>query len=193
MRARVLLVAISCVSWAIVEACGGSTDDTLDGSTDGTTETTPPPPDSGGNDVVNPDDTGTGDTGTTDGGGDAMPTDASDGGAQDSGTTIGTWKCGATTVTNCSQCTGYTQPCVYCAVTDASVLSGVCTLINSNCYTTIPTGYGDCACADASTCPESYQVCTNFGRCHTCSDSTQNNGLSCENGGTCDSADGGCL
>ena len=192
MRLRSAFLALACVSWAFAQACGGDSGVDLDGSTDGTVFEAAPPIDSG-NDVVIIDDTGTGDTGTPDTGtSDGSTADASDGGTQiDSG--IGTWKCGATTVSDCAQCIGYTQPCVYCSNADASVLSGVCTLINTNCFNSLPNGYQDCACTDASTCPESYQVCSGQGRCHTCSDSQNNATLKCENGGTCSYPDGGCL
>jgi hypothetical protein len=76
---------------------------------------------------------------------------------------------------------------------DASVLEGRCTPMHQNCAGGIPNGFEDCRCQDASTCPEGYQICNANGRCHTCSDQNANNGLKCENGGTCDFADGGCL
>ena len=190
MRLRLLVVMGSLVSFGVFQACGG--DDTLDGGADGsppdaTVDNFVPPPDSGNDATPPPDDSGTVDAS------DGSASDASDGGsAQDGGTTIATWQCGATTVSDCAQCTGFTQPCAYCNMQDASVVSGVCTLIHSNCLNSIPQGYQDCTCQDASTCPESYQVCTLQGRCHTCSDSTQNNTLKCENGGTCTPEAGTC-
>ncbi len=192
MRLRSAFLALTCVSWAFAQACGGDSGVEIDGSTDGTVNDVTPPPD-GNNDVVNIPDTGTtdggGDTGTTDG-----ASDASDGGTTQKDSGIGSWTCGSVTVNDCSQCTGFTQPCAYCSSTDASVLKGVCTQLYTDCLNSIPQGYQDCPCTggDASTCPEGYQVCINFGRCHTCTDNAQNTGLKCENGGTC-AADAGCL
>ncbi len=195
MRWTAFLLGLSCVCWSLTQACGGDTGSGLDGSTDGTVgnDVNNPPPDSGGQDVVNNNDTGTSDTGTNDTG----TSDASDGGTiTDSGIA---YRCGDSgTVTDCSQCTGFIQPCVYCAFTDASVHEGICTPFHTNCFNALPpnSAFVDCPCNnDASTCPESYQVCVGGGggRCHTCSDQTGNNGLKCENGGTCDYTDGGCL
>jgi hypothetical protein len=194
MRLRFICLLGSVACLGVAAACGGADqladDSGIDsGGNDATVDVTPPPPDSGTDVTV--DDTGTGDTGTGD-------TGATDGGTtQDSGVTIGTWKCGATTVTDCSQCTGYTQPCAYCNTLDASVVTGVCTQLNTSCFNNqIPQGYQDCNCADASDCIESYQVCVAFGQggghCHTCTDGTGNNGLTCNGGGTCAPDAGGC-
>ena len=192
MRLRWLALTASCLGYAVVQ-CGGDSgtgDGGPDATTDAPTVDTSPPQDSNTNEVVT-NETGTNDSGTTDGGSDTGTSDASDGGG---GKTITSWSCGNTTVSNCTACVGFTQPCAYCNMADASDLVGACIQTGTNCFTTIPNGYQDCPCnMDASTCPESYQVCTNAGRCHTCSDNNTNNGLTCENGGKCDYADGGCL
>lgn len=193
MRLPYALAALSCVCWSFAQACGGDGAVDLDGSTDGTTggDTVTPPPDSGGQDVVVIDDTGTGDTGTTDAGDAGTTPDSSSGGLA--------YRCGfdGGTVTDCSQCVGATQPCAFCGTADASVILGVCTALHTNCFNAIPSNqYQDCPCpADAGACPESYQICATGGggRCHTCSDQNTNNGMKCENGGTCDYVDGGCL
>jgi hypothetical protein len=189
MRLPSAFFTLTCVCWAFAQACGG---DSLidDGGTDGTTNDVAQQPDTSGNDVVTTD-TGTDDTGTDTGTTDGSSTDASDGGVQQD-TGIAKWQCGSVTVSTCSQCTGFTQPCAYCSTTDASVLSGVCTQTSTNCLNVIPQGFQDCPCADAATCPEAFQVCTQQGRCHTCTDNTTNNTLKCENGQTC-AADSGCL
>jgi hypothetical protein len=188
MRLRSAFLGVTCVSWAFAQACGGDST-TDDGGADVTVNDVVQQPDTSGNDVVTPPDTGTDDTGT-DTGTDGSTSDASDGGVQQD-TGIAMWKCGSVNVTSCSQCTGFTQECAYCSFTDASVLSGVCTQIYTNCANAIPQGFQDCPCADASTCPEAFQVCTQQGRCHTCTDNATNNTLKCENGGTC-AADSGC-
>ena len=188
MRVRLISTGLVCASWALAQACGGDSGTGLDGGDDGTVADVVQP-DNFVNDVVtNPD---TGDDGSTGG-------DASDGGtgdASDGATTIDTgiaqWSCGSVKVADCSQCTGFTQPCAYCNVQDASVITGSCVQQGMNCQMAIPQGFQDCPCADASTCIEGFQVCTAFGRCHTCTDSTQNNGLKCEDGLTCQ-ADAGC-
>jgi hypothetical protein len=193
MRFRSVILAVACASYAGVAACGGSTDTGIDGGPDGsgpldsTTNDVVQQQNDAGNDVVTVNDTGTGN-------------DASDGGTTivDSGG-IGSWQCGTAVVTDCSQCIGFTQPCVYCNVTDASDHIGTCVQTHTNCANGVTTQYQDCPCnaGDASACPESDQVCIQFtvnnGRCHTCSDQATNNGLTCENGGKCDYADGGCL
>ncbi len=187
MRLRIAFVALACCSYSLAQ-CGGNTDDG-DAGPDGTTVDVFQQQDTGGGqDVITPDDTGTGDETSTDAGSDV--TDA----AKTPDTGIGTWQCGSATVTSCTACIGYTQPCVYCAVADASLLSGVCIQTGTNCLNAIPSNqYQDCVCADAAACPEAFQVCTTNGRCHTCSDQSSNNNLTCENGGKCDYADGGCL
>ncbi len=193
MRTRVaflVLCSLSCGAWIAAQGCGGDSS-TTDGGNDGTTgnDVNNPPPDSGKQDVAQQNDTGVPDTG----GG-----DASDGGTQqDSSSGNLVFACGTDggTVTDCAQCTGATQPCVYCEIGDASVHAGECRTFGSSCNfnPTPPTGFAGCTCFnDASACPESYQVCRNA-TCRTCSDSTNNNGLKCENGGTCDNVDGGCI
>ena len=189
MRARLVLTGLVCVSWVFAQACGGDST-TDDGGTDGTTNDVVQQPDTSGNDVVTNPDTGPDDGGTTDASDGGTTTDASDGGTTiDTG--IAQWTCGSVKVSDCSQCTGFTQPCAYCNVQDASVLSGQCVQTGTNCFNNIPQGFQDCVCADASTCPEAFQICSAQGRCHTCTDSPQNNGLTCENKLTC-AADAGC-
>ena len=172
---------------AIVVACGGTTD-TDDGGLDASTNdvnTTPdnftPPPDSGVQDVVTPPDGG--------------PDDASD--ASDAPTTpdtggkpITSWTCGSTTVSDCSQCVGHTQTCVYCSDTDASAVSGVCVQFGTGCGNTAPNGYNLCTCPhDAGSCPEPYLVCLPLsqtqGVCDTCGAVNTTNGLTCQSGGKC--------
>jgi hypothetical protein len=199
MRFHLLFLVGTVAALGCVEACGGDTTDggADSGGPDTTTTDVTPPIDTGTDTTTTtdaPDDTTTvTDTGTTDGGG----TDASDGGAQDSGlVTLTSWQCGSVTVSDCTQCTGYTQPCVYCATgfQDAAAYTGVCVITHSNCLNAIPNGYQDCPCNnDASTCVESYQICNNQNRCHTCEDNNNNTGLTCQNGGTCNATDGGCL
>ena len=187
MRLRFAFFALTCVSWGLVQACGGDSGVDTDAGQDVTVnDVSQPPPDSSPPDVVTTPDTGTdADTGDV-----VTTTDAT---TQDSGANIGSWKCGSVTVADCSQCTGFFQPCAYCSVTDASVVTGVCTQIYTNCLNAIPNGYQDCPCTpgDASTCIEGYQVCSQQGRCHTCTDSVNNNTLKCENDLTC-AADAGC-
>ena len=191
MRVRLFFTSLVCVSWVFAQACGGDSS-TDDGGTDGTVNDVVTNPDTSGNDVVTNPDTGPDDSGTTDTGTDGTTTsDASDGGTTiDTG--IAQWTCGSVKVTDCSQCTGFTQTCAYCNLQDASVLSGVCVQTGANCANSIPQGYQDCTCADAATCPEAFQVCTQQGRCHTCTDNTFNNGLKCEDGLTCAADAGGC-
>lgn len=187
MRYQPALVVLSLFGYAVAQGCGGSSDDTNpnDGGNDTTTVDSPT------NDVAVMD-TGTNDTGTDDTGSDAGTDSATDAG-QDSGPNISIWMCGTATVTDCSQCTGFTEPCAYCNIMDASVLSGACVQTHTSCANVIPNGFQDCLCGDAGPCPENDQVCTAFGRCHTCEDTNTNNGLACHGGGTCDYADGGCL
>ena len=123
---------------------------------------------------------------------------SSDGSANDSATDAThpgdgglVFSCGSGSVTSCTQCTGMPEPCVYCALNDAGVLTGVCLPMNGSCGNAIPPGFNRCPCASQSTCPESYQVCRN-GSCRTCSESTFNSGATCQGGGTCNAADGGC-
>jgi hypothetical protein len=191
MRVRLVFTGLVCVSWAFAQACGGDSS-TDDGGADGTTNDVIQQPDNFVADVVTNPDTGGDDSSTSDGGTDGSTTsDASDG-ATTIDTGIAQWSCGSVKVSDCSQCTGFTQPCAYCNFQDASVLSGVCVQTGDNCANSIPQGYQDCVCADASTCPEAFQVCTQQGRCHTCSDMQTNNGLKCENALTCQYDAGAC-
>jgi hypothetical protein len=128
-----------------------------------------------------------GDAGASDGTTDA-PVDAGKDASppQDSGLTFA---CGTQTVGSCAQCSGMPEPCVYCGA--ASALAGKCVAQGTSCFTGAPSGFALCSCQNASTCPESYQVCRN-GFCRTCGDSLNNAGLSCKGGGSCNVADGGC-
>jgi hypothetical protein len=193
MRARLAFLVLSCVSYGLVQACGGEATTGIDASTDGSVGNDAP---INGNDASNDvaqqmDTSPMDDTGTT--------SDASDGGAPDTaGMGINSWTCGNTTVSDCSLCIGHTQTCVYCADNDASALSGVCVQFGTGCGNTIPMGSNLCACdKDAGGCPEPYQVCLQItqtaGVCDTCGAVTTTNGLTCENGGKCDAVDGGCL
>jgi hypothetical protein len=189
MRTRPVVLALSLCAFAAAQACGG--DDTAilpDASMDASIDTST-------------DDTGLPDTGPAPDSGDDAATDggATDGGATDGSKTDGggggiLLRCGDASVSDCAQCNGATQPCVYCATNDASALQGLCTQLHQGCQNSIPNGFEDCRCGngDASACPEKYQVCTGAARCHTCSDNNANNGLTCENGGKCTYADGGC-
>jgi len=193
MRARLAFLALSCVSYGIVQACGGSVGTGADASTDGTVGNDAPISNDASNDVTQPMDTGTtNDTGT--------PSDASDAGVDTGNPPITSWHCGTAVVTDCSLCIGYTQGCAYCADNDASVLLGTCVEQGTGCGNGIPMGYNLCACthdAGAATCPEPYQVCLPItvmnSVCDTCGAVTTTNGLTCENGGQCDAVDGGCL
>ena len=189
---RVVFLCLVFSGWGIAQGCGGADGSGLgDGSDDGTISDSPVnnPDVAQQNDGGNPNDTGQGGDGTTTEGG------ATDGGVTDGGGSNVLLRCGDASVNDCTQCVGATQPCVYCGVADASAQTGVCTPMHTSCLNAIPNvNFQDCPCTDASTCPESYQVCTsNFGRCHTCSDSFTNNGLKCENGGTCSFDSGSCL
>ncbi len=192
MRLRTAFLGLTSACWVFAQACGGDSGTDLDGGSDGTVNDVVSQPDTSGNDVVQPQDTGTDDTSTGNDG--STTTDASDAGTQ-ADTGITSWKCGSVTVSDCAQCTGFTQTCVYCLAfqADAAPLSGVCVQEGTNCLNSIPQGYQDCPCNnDASACPEGFQVCTQQGRCHTCTDNLQNNGLKCEDGKTC-VADAGCM
>jgi hypothetical protein len=198
---RWVLLSLGVGAVTVAYACGGTTDTGDDGgvdsSTDGTTapDNFNPPPDSG-SDVVTTPDTGTGDAGSGDAS-DASTTP--DGG----GKPITSWTCGNATVSDCSQCVGHTQTCVYCNNQDASVVSGTCVQFGTGCGNGIPQGFNLCPCpktdGGASACPEPYQVCLVFGQqqqqgiCDTCGAVQNTNGLTCENGGKCDAVDGGCL
>jgi hypothetical protein len=144
--------------------------------------------------VFEPHDASTSDGSPSDGGSDAVaPPDAApdapppgDGGAL-------MFTCnGGSSVADCSQCSGNPQPCVYCRQGNPSNLAGRCTTMNGSCFQGAPSGYSLCSCTNASTCPEAYQVCRNQ-TCRTCSDSSNNDGLTCQGGGTCDHVDGGCI
>jgi hypothetical protein len=191
MRARLAFLALVGVSTIGAVRCGGDNGVNLDASTDGTSGNDSPSVGDASNDVGMGNDTSTGnDTGTS---------DASDGGAMDTGSTgITNWGYGTATVSDCSQCVGHTQPCVYCGTADASSLAGNCVQQGTGCYGGAPTGYGICTCAggNVALCPEAYQVCLAFGQghyCLTCGEFNQTNGLTCENSGKCDAMDGGCL
>jgi len=130
----------------------------------------------------------------------AQPMDsATDTTVKDAGVDVGTdagsltFACQGGPVSDCSQCTGAPEPCVYCANGNPSAFAGACVAANTNCLTAAPNGFQDCACINPSNCPESYQVCTGAGHCHTCEDNNSNNGLTCKSGGKCDALDGGCL
>jgi hypothetical protein len=99
-----------------------------------------------------------------------------------------TFGCGTQTMSDCSQCNGFPQPCVYCGANSA--LAGRCVQQGTSCTFGAPAGFQVCGCANASACPESYQVCRN-GACRTCTDSVNNVGQSCKGGGTC-APDAGC-
>ncbi len=101
------------------------------------------------------------------------------------------FQCNGNPVSDCSQCSGSPMPCVYCA-TQGSSLAGRCTQLGSSCFNGAPNGYQLCSCQNSSTCPEGYDVCRN-GSCRTCAESTNNNGLTCQGGGKCNPADGGCI
>jgi hypothetical protein len=193
---RLVLLSLWVGSIAVAQACGGTTE-TDDGGVDSSTndvimtpDNSQPPPDSGDQDVVTNPDTGTGDAGTGDAS-DATTT------PDTGGKPITSWTCGNTTVTDCAQCIGHTQTCVYCQNNDASVLSGACVQFGTGCGNTIPNGFNLCSCPkDASTCPEPYLVCLQVTQqqsvCDTCGAVQNTNGLTCQNGGKCDAVDGGC-
>jgi hypothetical protein len=126
----------------------------------------------------------TNDTGSSDAAKDVV---AQDTGGGDAGGL--TFACGTQNMSDCSQCTGMTQPCVYCG--SGSALAGRCVQQGTSCTFGAPNGFQVCQCQNASTCPESYQVCRN-GSCRTCTDSFNNAGQTCKSGGTCAPNDGGC-
>jgi len=192
---RLVLLSLSVGSIVIAQACGGTTDTGDDSGLDSSTNdvTTNPDvsnnPDTGGSDVTVPD-SGTIDTGTG---------DASDGGTtpDSGGKPITSWTCGNATVSDCSQCIGHTQTCVYCENGDASVVSGVCVQFGTGCGNTIPQNFNLCPCPkDAGACPEPYQVCLQVTQqqsvCDTCGAVQTTNGLTCENGGKCAADAGTC-
>ena len=180
MRVRIVLVALSCFSFGLVQACGDDTTTPPDGSTDGTVNDAP------GQDVVTQDtgtqDTGTGDSATGDGGG-------TDGGG---GTLTYVCDVDGGTVTSCAQCTGFPEPCAYCDTADASNVVGHCLQQGQNCGGGAPNNFGACGCGtDAGNCPESYQVCRAQG-CRTCGESGNTDGLACKGGGSCTANTGTC-
>jgi hypothetical protein len=190
MRIRMAFLVLSYVPYAIIQGCGGDSGVNIDASTDGTVSDSPNMGNDASNDVAQQNDTGMGnDTGTG--------SDASDASMESGSTGILSWGCGNATVSSCALCIGHTQPCVYCETKDASVLAGNCVQEGTSCFMGAPMGYGNCPCPgnDAGGCPEPYQVCFAFmgGQCGTCGEIPETNGLTCENGGKCDSVDGGCL
>jgi hypothetical protein len=197
MRRRLVFLSLCVGSLVIAQACGGTTDSDDGGIDSSANDVTTNPdvnnnPDTGGPDVIDNDVT------PGDGGTDASSGDASDGATtQDGGKPITSWTCGNTTVSDCAQCTGHTQTCVYCSNADASVVSGVCVQFGTGCGNTTPQGYNLCSCPkDASTCPEPYLVCLQVTQqqsvCDTCGAVNTTNGLTCENGGKCVADSGAC-
>jgi hypothetical protein len=192
MRARFAFLVLPYAAYGLVQACGGSTGTGVDASTDVTMGNDAPNNgnDAATNDVSQPMDTGTTDTGST---------DASDGGVDSGSTGITTWGCGTATVTSCALCIGHTQECVYCADNDASALAGNCVEQGTGCVGAGPNGYETCTCpgGDAGECPESNQVCLKITNteydCLTCGEYNGTNGLTCTGGGKCDAVDAGCL
>ena len=197
---RLILLSLWVGSLVVAQACGGSTDTDdggLDSSSDDATttpDTSTPPPDGSVEDVVTPD-SGTDDTGTA---------DASDGSTSPDtgGKPITSWTCGNATVSDCAQCIGHTQTCVYCEDNDASVVAGQCVQEGTGCGNGIPQGYNLCTCphtdGGVSACPEPYQVCLYLGPqnqpgvCDTCGAVPTTNGLTCESGGKCAADSGTC-
>lgn len=144
-------------------------------------------------DVFTPD--GGASDGSSDVATDTSPKDsASDVAPNDGGTGDGAlaFACGTNgTVSDCAQCSGQPEPCVFCNQQNPSMLAGRCVAANASCFGVQPQGYGFCACTNsASACPEAYEVCR-MGFCRTCTDSTNNAGLTCKSGGAC-SPDAGC-
>ena len=144
-----------------------------DGGADATTDGTPPP------------------DASSDGAHDA----SDDGAITDAPTDTGgglVFACGTGTVSDCAQCSGMPEPCVYCEQTNAAVLAGVCEPEGMTCIGAAPNGFASCQCGfNPAPCPEGYQVCHD-NVCQTCADSLQNNGHACKGGGQCNAADGGC-
>lgn len=193
---RLVFLSLSAGAIVIAQACGGTTE-TDDGGTDSSANDVTTTPD-----VVNTQDNFVpdvidNDTSTDDGGTDAA-SDASDGATTPDGSKpITSWTCGNTTVSDCAQCIGHTQTCVYCSNADASALSGVCVQFGTGCGATIPQNYNLCTCPkDAGACPEAYQVCLPVNQqqsvCDTCGAVQMTNGLTCENGGKCAADSGAC-
>jgi len=135
------------------------------------------------------------DASSSDGALDAHPMDASPGSdASDAAPPSdgGLFQCGATTVADCSSCTGMPEPCVYCSTTSSTTLAGVCRGMMTSCAMGAPSGFQLCTCSGSpSGCPESYQVCR-MGSCRTCEESFMNNNLACQGGGMCHAFSGMC-
>ncbi|HEY2368155.1 MAG TPA: hypothetical protein VGH87_17270, partial [Polyangiaceae bacterium] len=133
---RLVLLSLWAGSLVIAQACGGTTD-TDDGGLDSSTNdvvTTqdnfvPPQDGSSPDDVVTIPDAGPDDVVT-------VP----DSGPDTGGKPITSWTCGNATVSDCAQCIGHTQTCVYCADNDASVVSGTCVQTGTGCGNTTPQG-----------------------------------------------------
>lgn len=195
---RLVLLSLWAGSLVIAQACGGTTD-TDDGGLDSSTNdvvTTQdnfvPPQDS-----APPDDVAIPDSGPDD------VVTVPDSGPDTGGKPITSWTCGNATVSDCTQCIGHTQTCVYCADNDASVVNGTCVQTGTGCGNTTPQGFNLCACphtdGGVSACPEPYQVCLYLGPqnqpgvCDTCGAVNTTNGLTCQGGGKCDAVDSGCL
>jgi hypothetical protein len=193
---RLVFLSLCVGSIVIAQACGGTTDTDDGGQDSSTNDGTTNPDVNNTQDNFVPDVIET-DTNPGDGGTEAA-SDASDGATtQDGGKPITSWVCGNTTVSDCAQCIGHTQTCVYCSNADASVVSGVCVQFGTGCGATTPPNYNLCSCPkDASTCPEPYQVCLQFTQnqavCDTCGAVPNTQGLTCENGGTCNADAGLC-
>ncbi|HEX4514211.1 MAG TPA: hypothetical protein VH054_11765 [Polyangiaceae bacterium] len=195
---RLVLLSLWAGSLVIAQACGGTTD-TDDGGLDSSTNdvvTTqdnfvPPQDGSSPDDVVTIPDAGPDDVVT-------VP----DSGPDTGGKPITSWTCGNATVSDCAQCIGHTQTCVYCADNDASVVSGTCVQTGTGCGNTTPQGFNLCACphtdGGVSTCPEPYQVCLYLGPqnqpgvCDTCGAVNTTQGLTCNGGGKCAADSGAC-
>jgi hypothetical protein len=195
MRFRFLALSLAVASWSFTQACGGDDSTNQDASPDVTSGNDTGTGNDSGNDTGTGNDSGN-DTGTgNDSGNDTGTTDSGGGGL---------YRCGngvdAGTVSDCSQCQGNPEPCLYCGNADASAHSGRCTTLGSSCLNGAPTGFGVCSCGtntgDAAACPGAFQVCVdnqnNGFDCHTCGDNGGDNGLACKGGGTCNNADGGC-
>jgi hypothetical protein len=120
-------------------------------------------------------------------GGDATSDmNASDAANSDGGVSF---QCGAMSVSSCAQCNNMSESCVYCGANNA--LTGRCVAPGMSCSFGAPAGFGPCNCTNASSCPESFQVCRT-GTCRSCADSNFNAGQACKGGGTCNPTDGGC-
>jgi hypothetical protein len=103
------------------------------------------------------------------------------------------FQCNGGTVSDCSTCSGMPEPCVFCSTANSSTLAGLCQQPGTSCFGAAPNGFALCACGagNPSSCPRSYQVCRN-GSCRTCAESINNANYTCNGGGKCNPADGGC-